>query len=54
MLVKAFFAEGLEQLLWHITAIDALLGEDASGLKEKLARRTASILGKTEDEKEIV
>ena len=28
MFVKAFFAEGLEQLLWHITTIEALLGEN--------------------------
>lgn len=52
MLVKAFFAEGLEQLLWHITAIEALLGEDTAGLNEKLARRVATICRKTEKEKD--
>lgn len=51
MFVKAFFADGLEQLLWHITAIEALLGERGRGLKEKLARRTASILGRTDRER---
>jgi hypothetical protein len=49
MLVKAFFTDELEQLLWHITAIDALLGEKGD-VTEKLARRVASILGKTEDQ----
>jgi hypothetical protein len=52
MLVKAFFADGLEQLLWHITTIEALLGEDPAGLTEKLARRVASILGETADKQE--
>ena len=52
MFVKAFFAEGLEQLLWHITTIEALLGEDATGLTEKLARRIAAICGKTKKEKD--
>ncbi|AEB10004.1 HEPN domain-containing protein [Desulfobacca acetoxidans] len=48
MLVKAFFTGGLEQLLWHITAIDALLGERGGGLTKKLSRRIAFILGETE------
>jgi hypothetical protein len=52
MFVKAFFADGLEQLLWHITAIEALLGENVTGLTEKLARRIAAICGKTEKEKD--
>jgi hypothetical protein len=52
MLVKAFFANGLEQLLWHITTIEALLGEKATDLNEKLARRVASILGETADKQE--
>jgi hypothetical protein len=47
--VKAFFADGLEQLLWHITTIEALLGEDSAGLTEKLARRVAAICGKTKE-----
>jgi hypothetical protein len=52
MFVKAFFTDGLEQLLWHITTIEALLGEEATGLTEKLARRIASILGETADKQE--
>jgi hypothetical protein len=49
MFVKAFFADGLEQLLWHITAIEALLGENGPDLTAKLARRIAAICGKTEE-----
>jgi hypothetical protein len=30
-LLKGFFAQGFEQLLWHITTVDALLGDDAPG-----------------------
>jgi hypothetical protein len=52
MFVKAFFAGGLEQLLWHITTIEALLGEDVPGFTRKLARRIASICGKTKKERE--
>jgi hypothetical protein len=50
-LVKAFFSTGLEQLLWHITALEALLGESGGGIQDKIANRLASILGKTENEK---
>jgi hypothetical protein len=49
--VKAFFAEGLEQMLWHITTMEALLGEKGEGVTNRLARRIASILGKTNKEK---
>lgn len=45
---KAFFAEGLEQLLWHITVLEALLGQQGKGVTKRLARRIASILGETE------
>lgn len=50
-LVKAFFADGLEQLLWHITALEALLGENAEGLRQRLASRIALICGKTKTER---
>ncbi len=50
-LIKAFFTDGLEQLLWHITALDALLGEKRS-TREPIARRCAAILGTTEGKKE--
>lgn len=50
-LIKAFFTDGLEQLLWHITALEALLGERKPGLTESLAKRGAVILGATENER---
>lgn len=50
-LIKAFFTEELEQLLWHITALDALLGEKRS-TREPIAERSATILGTTERKKE--
>ena len=54
-LLKGFFADGLEQLLWHITTVDALLGEDAPGAGTKrLARRVAAILGTTAKEQDTI
>ena len=50
-LVKAFFTEELEQLLWHITALEALLGERGPSLTASLAKRSAAILGATEKER---
>jgi hypothetical protein len=50
-LTKAFFEDGLEQLLWHITALEAVFGESKRGVTERLARRLASILGSSEEEK---
>ena len=52
--IKAFCAEDFEQLLWHITTLEALLGEKGDGLPEKLARRVASILGKTDQEQKAL
>lgn len=52
--IKAFFAEGLEQMLWHITTLEALLGEKGTGVIARLAGRIASILGKGEHEKTTV
>ena len=42
---KAFFANGLEQLLWHISSIEALLGEKGEGITKRLAVRVGIILG---------
>ena len=42
-LTKGFVSDGLEQLLWHITALDALLGEKGRGLSDRLSRRMAAI-----------
>lgn len=52
--IKAFFSDGLEQLLWHISTLEALLGEKADGLTQLLARRTALILSKERKEREII
>jgi hypothetical protein len=47
-LAKAFFTNGVEQLLWHITTIEALFGENSGGITERLARRVSRVLGNTE------
>jgi hypothetical protein len=52
--IKAFFTGGLEQMLWHITVLEALLGEKGKGVTERLARRIASILGKSEGERKTL
>jgi len=44
-LLKAFFSKGVEQLLWHITVIESLLGENVVGLTDKLAERLSRIWG---------
>ena len=49
--VKGFFTKGLEQLFWHITVIEALFGEDISGMADRLARRTAAVTGQSETER---
>jgi hypothetical protein len=48
---KAFFAEGLEQLLWHLVAVEALLGDKADGLTSRLAKRTAFVVAIDEQER---
>jgi Apea-like HEPN len=53
-LVKAFFANGVEQLLWHITTIEALFGEDSGGITERLAQRVSRVLGGTEAERKEI
>jgi hypothetical protein len=49
--VKAFFSEGLQQLLWHITVLEALFGEDKPGLTNMLGRRIAAVLGNDDEER---
>jgi hypothetical protein len=44
---KAFTDRGLEQLLWNITAVEALMGERGSGLTNRLMKRVSYILGDT-------
>ena len=43
--LKAFMNKGFEQLLWHITTIEALLGESTDLLTRTLSRRVAIVLG---------
>jgi hypothetical protein len=54
-LEKGFIDNGLEQLLWHITAVEALLGEKVeSGLTALLKNRVARILGDTESKRKAI
>jgi hypothetical protein len=53
-LVKAFSTYDLEQLLWHIAALEALLGENKEGITERLARRVGAILGENEAEAQVL
>lgn len=54
-LEKAFFRTDIEQLLWHITVIEALLGEKVeSGLTNLLKSRVGEILGVNESEKKAI
>jgi hypothetical protein len=50
-MVKGFLSAGLDQLLWHITAIEALLGENSGNLLDTLKRRLSIILGTTEKDR---
>lgn len=45
--IKAFFSNGIEQLLWHIISIEALLGQDESSTKN-ITNRIGRLLGKQE------
>ena len=43
--MKAFFAPpGLDQMLWYITSLEALLGERGMGVSKRLAERVGAIL----------
>lgn len=52
-LAKAFFAEGLDQLLWHIIILEALFGEK-NEVMETIRRRVSNIFGKTESERKSI
>ena len=43
-IAKAFFADGLDQLLWHFVAIESLLGDRDSSLTKRLAKRVAFVV----------
>lgn len=52
-LVKAFFASGLDQLLWHMVVVESLLGDkgdSAEGLKNRLRRRAAFVTANKDQE----
>ena len=53
-LVKAFFANELDQFLWHMVALDALLGDRKPGLTNALAQRTGSVLGSSKAERKKI
>ena len=50
-LVKGFFSSGLEQLLWHMTTLEALFGEDQRGVTKRLKSRIGSVLANTASER---
>lgn len=50
-LVKGFYSDGLEQLLWHMTVLEALFGEDRPGISKRLRRRIGTVLASTEAER---
>lgn len=52
-LAKAFTSDDLEQLLWHMTVLDALFGE-SNEVVESLRRRVANVFGKNETEKKTL
>jgi len=52
-LAKAFFAEGLEQLLWHMTVLEALFGEK-NKVMEPIRKRLGYIFGKTNKERKAI
>jgi hypothetical protein len=47
--VKGFFSNGIEQLLWHITSLEALIGRNEKQLKEKIAKRLACIFAENDE-----
>jgi hypothetical protein len=50
-LTKAFQTRGVEQLLWHITAIEAILGQREAGLTSALKTRIAEVFGRSVKDK---
>jgi len=45
-LIKGFFSSGIDQMLWHRIALEAILGENRPGERRRIARRVACILEK--------
>jgi Apea-like HEPN len=54
-LVKGFVSTGMEQLLWHIIAIEAVFGDDSkSAVNSRLQNRLANSLGWTKEDRDAV
>jgi hypothetical protein len=52
LLEKAFVTPpGLDQILWHVAVLDALLSEENLGIRQAMRPRIGNILGSTEAEK---
>ncbi|MGV7222781.1 MAG: hypothetical protein ACQ9MH_14790 [Nitrospinales bacterium] len=47
--LKAFFTKGVEQLLWHIISMEALLSEKGESTTKALANKASLILGNAEN-----
>jgi hypothetical protein len=45
--LRAFLSKGFDQLLWHMIAIEALLGDDKDGLVGRIKRRIKFLYGQT-------
>lgn len=50
-LTKAFRTSGLEQLLWHVTTIEAALGQKVDGVTSLLNRRLRAIFAETDEDR---
>jgi hypothetical protein len=50
-LMRAFSASGVDQLFWHVIALEALLRGKGDGGTNRLAQRVAWILAETADER---
>lgn len=53
-LAKGFFSEKTEQLLAHITSIEASVGQKGSGVNKRLRHRLAGLLGQTDAERKSI
>lgn len=52
--IKAFLSQDFEQLLWHISTVEGLLGDKNPGLTSTLARRAALIFAKEHTERKDI
>src|SRR5262249_41253764 len=54
-LAKAFLTnDDLDQILWHVGVLDALLSEENAGVRQVMRPRIGNILGSTENEKKEI